>query len=56
MKIHLVFYISLLEIILKRALLVLRTEIELINLTAKYKVEKVLDYYKRNSTIKYLVR
>jgi len=56
MKIHLVFYILLLEIVLERALPASRIEIELVNLIAKYKVEKVLDYYKRNNTIKYLIK
>ena len=56
MKIHLVFYILLFEIILERALLAPRIEIELVNLIAKYKVKRVLDYYKQNNTIKYLIR
>ena len=56
MKIYLIFYILLLEIILERALSALWIEIELINLIAKYEVEKVLDYYKRNNIIKYLIR
>jgi len=56
MKIYLVFYILFFKIILERASLALWTEIELINLIAEYKVEKVLDYYKRNDTIKYLIK
>jgi len=56
MKIHLVFYISLLEIVLERALSVLRIEIEPINLIAEYEVKKVLDYRKRNNIIKYLIK
>jgi len=55
-KIYLVFYILLFEIILKGAPPAPRTEIELINLNAEYEVEKVLDYNKRNSTIKYLIK
>jgi len=56
MKIYLIFYILLLEIILKRALPAPRTEIELVNPNTEYKVEKVLDYNKRNSIIKYLIK
>ena len=44
MNIYLVFYISLLEKVLKGVLLVLIIEIELVNLNTEYKVEKVLDY------------
>jgi len=56
MKIYLVFYILLFEIVLEGALLALQTEIELINLIIEYEVEKILDYYKWNNTMKYLIR
>jgi len=56
MKIHLVFYISLFEIAPEGAPPAPRTEIELVNLNAEYEVERVLDYSKRNSTIKYLIK
>lgn len=44
MKIHLVFYVSLLEIVLLGALLAPVIEIDLVNLNAEYKVEELLDY------------
>jgi hypothetical protein len=44
MNIHLVFHISLLELVLLRALPVPVTEIEPVNPNAKYKVEEILDY------------
>jgi len=56
MKIYLIFYILLLEIALEGALLASRIEIELINPNTEYEVEKVLDYNKRNSTMKYLIK
>jgi len=56
MKIYLVFYILLFEIALEGALLAPRTEIEPVNLIAEYEVERVLDYYKRNNIIKYLIK
>jgi hypothetical protein len=43
-NIYLVFYISLLELVLLGVLLVLVTEIELINPNIKYKIEEILDY------------
>ena len=46
----------LFKIILERAPSAPRTEIELVNLIAEYKIERVLDYYKQNNTMKYLVR
>jgi len=55
-KIYLIFYILLLEIILKRALLIPWTEIKLINLNAEYEIKRILDYNKRNSIIKYLIK
>ena len=56
MKIYLIFYILLFEIVLEGAPPAPRTEIELVNLITEYKVERVLDYYKRNSTMKYLIK
>jgi hypothetical protein len=44
MNIYLVFYISLLELVLLGVLLVPVTEIELVNLNTEYKVEEILDY------------
>jgi hypothetical protein len=43
-NIYPVFYISLLELILLGVLLVLVTEIELINPNTEYKIEEILDY------------
>jgi hypothetical protein len=43
-NIYLVFYISLLELVLSGALLAPVTEIELINPNTKYKIEEILDY------------
>jgi hypothetical protein len=43
-NIHLVFHISLLELVLLGVLLVLVTEIELVNLNTEYKIKEVLDY------------
>ena len=43
-NIHLIFYISLLELVLLGALLALVIDIELINLNTEYKVEAILDY------------
>jgi hypothetical protein len=56
MNIHPVFYISLLELILLRVLLVLITEIELVNPNTKYKIEEILDYKQVRNYIKYLVK
>jgi hypothetical protein len=44
MNIYLVFYISFLELVLLGVLLVPVTEIELVNLNIKYKVEEILDH------------
>ena len=44
MNIYLVFYIFLLELVLLGVLLVLVTEIELVNLNAEYKIKEILDY------------
>jgi hypothetical protein len=55
-NIYPVFYISLLELILLGVLLVPITEIELVNLNAKYKVEEILDYKQVRNYIKYLIK
>jgi hypothetical protein len=44
MNIHLVFYISLLELVLLGVLLVPVTEIELVNPNTEYKVKKILEH------------
>jgi hypothetical protein len=44
MNIHLVFHISLLELVLLGVLLVPVTEIELVNPNTEYKIEEILDY------------
>jgi diacylglycerol kinase len=44
MNIYLVFHISLLELVLLGVLLVLVTEIELVNPNTEYKVEEILDH------------
>ena len=56
MKIYLVFYISLLELALHNALKALYIEIKLINLNAKYKVKKILNYKYIKNKIKYLIK
>jgi hypothetical protein len=43
-NIYLVFYISLLELVLLGVLLVLVTEIELVNPNAEYKIKEILDH------------
>jgi hypothetical protein len=55
-NIHLVFHISLLELVLLGVLLVPITEIELVNPNAEYKIEEVLDYKQVRNYIKYLVK
>jgi hypothetical protein len=44
MNIYLVFYISLLELILLGVLLALVIKIEPVNLNTEYKIEEILDY------------
>jgi hypothetical protein len=44
MNIYPVFYISLLELVLLGVLLVLITEIELVNPNIEYKIERILDH------------
>jgi hypothetical protein len=56
MNIYLVFYISFLELVLLGALLVLVTEIKLVNLNAEYKIKEILDYKQVRNYIKYLVK
>jgi diacylglycerol kinase len=56
MNIYLVFYISLLELILLGVLPALVTEIELINPNIEYKIEEILDYKQVRNYIKYLVK
>jgi hypothetical protein len=55
-NIYLVFYISLLELVLLGVLLVLVTEIEPVNPNIKYEVEEILDYKQVRNYIKYLVK
>jgi hypothetical protein len=56
MNIHLVFHISLLELVLPGVLLVPITEIELVNPNAEYKIKEILDYKLVRNYIKYLVK
>jgi diacylglycerol kinase len=56
MNIYPVFHISFLELVLLGVLLVLVTEIELVNPNAEYKVEEILDYKQVRNYIKYLVK
>jgi hypothetical protein len=55
-NIYLVFYISLLELVLLGILLVPVTEIKPINLNIKYKIEEILDHKLVRNYIKYLVK
>jgi hypothetical protein len=55
-NIYLVFHISLLELVLLGILLVLVTEIELVNPNIEYKIEEILDYKQVRNYIKYLVK
>jgi uncharacterized membrane protein SirB2 len=56
MNIYPVFHISLLELVLSGVLLVLITEIELVNPNIKYKIKEILDYKQVRNYIKYLVK
>jgi hypothetical protein len=56
MNIHPVFYISFLELVLLGVLLVLITEIKLVNPNVKYKIEEILDHKQVRNYIKYLVK
>jgi hypothetical protein len=55
-NIHLVFHISLLELVPLGVLLVPITEIELINLNTEYKIEEILDHKQIRNYIKYLIK
>jgi hypothetical protein len=55
-NIYLVFYISLLELVLLGVLLAPVTEIEPVNPNAEYKVEEILDHKPIRNYIKYLVK
>jgi hypothetical protein len=56
MNIYLVFYISLLELVLLGVLLVPITKIELVNPNIEYKIEEILDHKQVRNYIKYLVK
>jgi hypothetical protein len=56
MNIHLVFYISLLELILLGVLLAPVTEIEPVNPNTEYEIKEILDYKQVRNYIKYLVK
>jgi hypothetical protein len=56
MNIHLVFHISLLELVLLGVLLAPVTEIEPVNLNTEYKIEEILDYKQVRNHVKYLVK
>jgi hypothetical protein len=55
-NIYLVFYISLLELVLLGVLLVPVIKIEPINPNIKYKIEEILDHKQVRNYIKYLVK
>jgi hypothetical protein len=55
-NIHLVFHISLLELVLLGVLLVSVTEIEPVNPNTEYKIEEILDHKQVRNYIKYLVK
>jgi hypothetical protein len=55
-NIYLVFYISLLELVLPGALPAPVTKIEPINPNAEYKIKEILDYKRVRNYIKYLVK
>jgi hypothetical protein len=55
-NIYPVFHISLLELVLLGVLLVLITEIELINPNIKYKIKEILNHKQVRNYIKYLVK
>ena len=56
MNIHNVFHISLLKPAPLGAPLALQTEIQLVNLSAKYKVKELLDCQFIRNKLKYLVK
>jgi hypothetical protein len=55
-NIYLVFYISLLELVLLGVLLAPITKIELVNPNIEYKIEEILDHKQIKNYIKYLVK
>jgi hypothetical protein len=55
-NIYPVFYISLLKLVLLGVLLVLVTEIKLVNPNIKYKIKEILDHKQIRNYIKYLVK
>jgi hypothetical protein len=55
-RIYLIFYISLLELVLDRVLNTLYIEAEPINLNTIYEVEKILDYKYIRGTLYYLIK
>jgi hypothetical protein len=56
MNIYLVFYISLLELVLLGILLAPVTKIELVNPNTEYKIKEILDHKQIRNYIKYLVK
>jgi hypothetical protein len=56
MNIYLVFYISLLELVLLGVLPAPVTEIEPVNPNIEYKIKKILDHKQIKNYIKYLVK
>jgi hypothetical protein len=56
MNIHLVFHISLLELVLLGILLAPITEIEPVNPNIKYEIKEILDHKQVRNYIKYLVK
>jgi hypothetical protein len=56
MNIYLVFYISLLELVLLGALLAPVIEIEPVNPNTEYKIEEILDHKQVKNRVKYLVK
>jgi hypothetical protein len=55
-NIYPVFHISLLELVLLEVLLVLVTEIELVNPNAEYEIKEILDHKQVRNRVKYLVK
>src|SRR5271157_804697 len=56
LRIHLIFYIALLELALDLILLLDREEIQPINKETKYNVNKILNIRKTNSQAQYLIK
>jgi hypothetical protein len=56
MNIYLVFYISLLELVLPGVLPAPITKIEPVNPNTEYKIEEILDHKQVRNYIKYLVK